>query len=264
MAEKVKITVTRDESTPEVGVLRFAGELEPDSVERVDAALEEVIADGHSLVVADMSAVEAISSSSVGKLMECRQRLCENGGDLVLAGLSLGNREVLVGMEANKIFRFYPDLRSAVNAYNWERNARSEDVSIRFPSELRFVPPVRQLISRITKQKGYSKKDSFRIETIIDEVCNNAVEHGRGGGDEGVRLSVTIDTSKVEIKVVNVSDPEKVEALREMSKSLLSQATTPEDTRGRGLALVKMLSNDFRIDSSDDGTCVNVTKLREG
>jgi anti-anti-sigma factor len=260
MVPAVKITVARDEGSPEVGVLRFEGRLEPDSIEQIDAALDAVMANGHTHVVADMSGVEEISSSSVGKLMECRQRLSESEGDLVLAGLDIANREALVAMEANKIFRFFPDVRSAVNAYNWEYNRRAENFSIRFPSELRFVPSVRQLVSRITKQKGYSKKDSFRIETIVDEVCNNAVEHG---DRDGVDLSVTIDTNKIEIKVVNVSDPEKVEALKEMSKVLSSRSVAPEDTRGRGLALVKMLSNDFRIDCSNSGTCVNVTKLRE-
>ncbi|MBD3317174.1 MAG: STAS domain-containing protein [Chitinivibrionales bacterium] len=260
---ELKITVTRDEGTPEVGVLRFEGTLETDSIDRIDKAFDEVTANGHVHVVADMADLDSISSSSVGKLMECRRRVHEKSGDLVLAGLSIAIREALVAMEANKIFRFYPDLRSAVNAYNWEYHGRTENLSIRFPARLQFVPSIRRLVSRITRQKGYGKKDSFRIETIIDEICNNAVEHGNQDDARGVELTFSIDSQKIEIKVVNVSDPEKVEALKEVSRSLNSPSTAAEDTRGRGLTLVKMLSNDFRIDCSNGGTCVNVTKLRE-
>jgi len=72
-----------------------------------------------------------------------------------------------------------------------------------------------------------------------------------------------IDRKKIEITVTNQSDPEKIESLRKMSEYLSAPKASFHDARGRGLALVKMLSNDFQIDSSDIGTCVHVTKLRE-
>ena len=48
-----------------------------------------------------------------------------------------------------------------------------------------------------------------------------------------------------------------------MTNYLATPKASFHDKRGRGLALVKMLSNEFKIENSDVGTCVHVTKLRE-
>jgi len=166
-------------------------------------------------------------------------------------------------LDADKIFTSYKDVRSAISLYYWEYQGQVEKITLNFPSELSFVPPVRQMVRRIAKQKNYSNKDAFRIETIVDEICNNAVEHGIQTDDKEVEACIAIDRKKIEITVTNQSDPEKIESLRKMSEYLSAPKASFHDTRGRGLALVKMLSNDFQIDSSDVGTCVHVTKLRE-
>ena len=119
-------------------------------------------------------------------------------------------------------------------------------------------------MGRIARQKGYGQRDSFRIETIVDEVCNNAVEHGPSKAKKNVDLNIKIDRDKIEIEVINVSDPDKLENLKAISKSV-AKAPDPKmgQKRGRGLTLIKMLANDLSINFSGEGTSVLVTKLRE-
>ncbi|MBD3390695.1 MAG: STAS domain-containing protein [Chitinivibrionales bacterium] len=261
---KVEIEFTPSKESPEVAILTFSGELDSGSIAQIGRSFDLMLEGNYLFAVADMARVTLISSAALGELMGCRTRLLERGGDLVFAGLGIGIREKLTAMDANKVFKFFSDVRSAMNAYNWEYHDRSEGLELSFPSLLKFVPPVRQFASRIARQKGYGNRDSFRIETIVDEICNNAVEHGveADGGD--IDLNMKIDRKKIEIKVSNTSDPDKIDSLKEISKSLfVPQMLTEESKRGRGLALVKMLSNDFEIEYSDIGTCVHVTKLRE-
>jgi anti-sigma regulatory factor (Ser/Thr protein kinase) len=197
--------------------------------------------------------------------MGCRQMLVERGGDLVITGVNLDVKSKMSAMGATKIFKFYNEMRSAINAYHWEVERKSEKLLLSFPSELQFVPPVRQMVSRIARQKGYTPRDSFRIETIVDEVCNNAVEHGSLKEKRNIDITVTIDQKKIELEVVNASDPEKNAHLKELSKSVSKKAPEAHlgEKRGRGLALIKMLSNNLDINFSDEGTSVHVTKLRE-
>ncbi len=260
-----QIEIAQSKESPDITIISLRGKLGHNTIKKIRQAFDSIIAKEKVFVVADMSDVEYISSASVGELMGCRTSLMEKDGDLVLAGLKIEVLETLSALDADKIFKLYKDVRSAINLYYWEYQGQVEKINLTFPSELNFVPPVRQLVRRIAEQKDYSSKDAFRIETIVDEICNNAVEHGSMAEGEGreVEVSVSIDRKKIEISISNTSDPEKVDMLKKMSKYLSSPKVSFHDKRGRGLALVKMLSNDFQIDSSDYGTCVHVTKIRE-
>ena len=259
----ITVEISQSDAVADVAVMQIEGSLEIQSLGHLKRGVQIALDGGYAFLVADMARVDSISSAAVGELLGCRRQMLERDGDLVLSELSLSLQEQLTAMDVNKIFRFYPNVKSAVNAYSWEFRDRGESVRVRFPSELRFVPSIRQFVSRVAKQKGYGNRDSFRIETIVDEICNNAVEHG--SPDRGCLVDVTlkIDRRKIDLKVANTSDPTKVEALREVGKTLQAPGEAALSKRGRGLALVKMLSTDFSIDSSDVGTSVHVTKLRE-
>jgi serine/threonine-protein kinase RsbW len=261
---EIQIVFGKSDVCPEVAVLAFEGDLDSSTIQKIGNSFDLMLEGNYIFAIADMTKVSSISSVALGELMGCRTRLLDRGGDLVLAGLNIALREKLTAMDANKVFRFFGDVRTSENTYNWEYHNRSEKVELTFPSRLLFVPPVRQLASRIAKQKGYGNRDSFRIETIVDEICNNAVEHGVEDDDSSIEISISIDRKKMEIKVSNTSDPGKIDSLKEISKSLfVPRLLNDEVKRGRGLALVKMLSNDFEIEYSDVGTCVHVTKMRE-
>jgi anti-anti-sigma factor len=262
MMNSIEIQIERGKTCPEIGIVHLKGEMNAESIQSINHVFHSQC-DDFNFVIAELSQISYISSSALGELMGCRTHLIEKGGDLALAGLSLKLRERLTAMDANKIFRFYPDVRSCINAYKWDFRGHSDAIELSFPSRMHFVPPIRQLVSRIARQKGFSDRDSFRIETIVDEICNNAVEHGLHGTNNCIDLSVKISLKKIEIKVINESDPEKVKILKEIGKSLTHPHIVDSAKRGRGLSLVKMLSNNFDIACSGAGTSVRVTKIRE-
>ena len=249
-------------------VVRVCGELAVDTIPKISETFDTILDKHLPFVVVDMMGVSLFSSSVLGHLMGYREKLVSKDGDLVLAGLSLEIKSELNLLGANRVFKIYNDVQSAINSYRWDREHISQSLSLSFPSELRFVPAVRQLASRVARQKNYGSRDSFRIETIVDEVCNNAVEHGRSGRGKDVALNLTLDREKIELQVVNETDPDKVAVLKELSTSILKAPEKPgsavgtDRKRGRGLALIKMLSNDLRIDFSEEGTSVHVTRRR--
>ncbi|MFP4163966.1 MAG: ATP-binding protein [Chitinispirillaceae bacterium] len=265
MEEKtLRMETAADPIDSEVMTLRIEGDLDSSSTIMLSDIVDKIIAENRRFVIADLTGTTSMCSAALGEFMGCRKRLADRGGDLVLTGLNRDIRSKLTLMGANKVFSFYQDVRSAMHAYKWQYKNMSETVSLVFPSNLKLVPPVRQLASRLAKQKGYSGRDAFRIETIVDEICNNAVEHGKDGQGLDVSMKVIIDKDKVEVDVTNVSDPSKVSALRALLKPAAQSVHSGSDQkRGRGLALIRMLSNDMAVDINDNGTSVRVTKLRE-
>ncbi|MDR0330585.1 MAG: ATP-binding protein [Chitinispirillales bacterium] len=258
--------ISSHEGGAEIAVLRIAGALDFSGIAMLSNFFDKITAENRSYVVVDLAGIEAICSAALGEFMGYRKRFVERGGSLVFAGLSGNIRSKLTLLGANKIFSFYQDVRGAINAYKWDYKKQSKSLTVAFPASLKLVPPVRQLAARLARQKGYSVKDAFRIETIVDEVCNNAVEHGLHGQENLVEMRVAIDKEKVDISVSNRSDPGKVAALKELIKPVTQGGGTHvghNDKRGRGLALIRMLSNDMDVNITEHGTSVHVIKLRE-
>jgi anti-anti-sigma factor len=263
--EQLRILVTQSDMAPEITILRFEGALDNASIRNIAECFQGIIEKNTSCVVADMAGVTMLSSAALGELMGGRKSLVEHGGDLLLACLNLSTKTKLTLLGATKIFRLFPDIRSAINAYKWEFEGKSETFRLSFPPRLRFVPSVRQFASRLVTQKGYSQRDAFRIETIVDEICNNAIEHAPDGWAKNVSLVLNVDRRKIEIDVINTSDPEKLKVLQGFVEPGEKQAASAssDDRRGRGLALVKLLASELNIDVSERGTSVHATKLKE-
>lgn len=261
----LKIEVKEAVDAEKVSVMHFSGDLVSECVHQINQSFTEIIKGSRHFIIAEMSAVTLISSAALGEFMGCRKRLIEHGGELVFSGIKLDIRTKLNLMGATKIFRLYSDVRTALASYKWEVERKPEKLHLKFPPFLKIVPPVRQLVSRIAKQKGYGNRDSFRIETIVDEICNNAIEHGKNGAGDLIDLTVTIDPDKIEIDVVNISDPEKLEVLTALlvPDDGTSKKSKSDLKRGRGLTLIKMLSDELSVDCTEQGTSVHVKKVRE-
>ncbi|MCU0609245.1 MAG: ATP-binding protein [Chitinispirillaceae bacterium] len=249
------------------GVYRvlLSGELDVTSMDPIEAAFVKLLDGQAKFAVADMVNVTAIASAALGKLLHIRQRFAQKQGDLMLAGLSIDLRIKLGLMGANKILRIYRDVRSALSAYDWDVRREMAGVTLTFPAHLQLVPPVRIFVRGVLRNKGYSERDCFRMETVVDEICNNAVQHGREEKPNDLSLRVGVSVDRVEIDMQNVSDPAKSANLRKHIDSMKDKIVVQSsDKRGRGLALVKMLSSELAADISDTGTTVHVIKVKEG
>ncbi len=260
--QKMNIEIQEVTGADGVVIIHFSGDLLSDCISRINECFDNVVKKEKNYAIVNMSEVTVISSAVLGEFMGCRKRLIERGGDIVFCGLNLEMRTKLNLMGATKIFRIFTDVRTALNSYKWKVERQPEKIHISFPPYFKIVPPLRQLISRIAQQKGYGNRDSFRIETIVDEICNNAVEHGRPGNEDPIDLTVTIDPDKIEINVCNISDPEKVASLTAFLYPDNSELEKfkPDVKRGRGLTLIKMLSDELSVECTEKGTSVRVIK----
>jgi anti-anti-sigma factor len=264
MSRTSNVIVEEIPSMPEVCLVRLSGELDINSIAKIDRCFSDHADSGKKHAIADMGDVSLVASAALGKLLGIKRRFIERGGDLVLAAMSLELKMKFMLMGANKIFKVYNDLRSAMNAYAWDVKHETEHVRISFPPQLAIVPAVRNFVSRAMVNKGYSERDSFRIETIVDEICNNAVQYGSPAKKDNIRLRVKVDWEKVELDAENVTSVAEKDKLKKHMDNLKNNVPLQGGaTRGRGLALVKMLASELNADITDTGTMVHVTKLKE-
>jgi anti-anti-sigma factor len=242
-------------------LLHFEGELNASDCDATSKIFQEIIDSKKYFIIALMENVTFMSSPFLGELMGCKLRLVEKGGNMVVVGLNYDLREKLIQMGADKIFQFYPDTHAAYNHYQWEYTQTAQVVQISLPPKLQSVPAVRRFIAGIAKQKGYSSRDSFRIETIVDEIANNAIEHGDATQPE-ITVELRIDRKKFELLVRNKTLMDKASQLQYVIESN-KEPSQGNETRGRGLALVKLISNAINVTIDKTGTEVKITKMRE-
>ncbi len=242
-------------------LLHFDGDLNATDCESTSKIFQAIIDSKKYFIIALMENVTFMSSPFLGELMGCKLRLVEKGGNLVIVGLNYDLRERLIQMGADKIFQFYPDTHTAYNHFHWEYSETSQVVQISLPPKLQAVPAVRRFIAGIAKQKGYTSRDSFRIETIVDEIANNAIEHGDTSQPE-ISVELRIDRKKFELLIRNKTLMNKANQLKYVVDSNKDR-TQGNDQRGRGLALVKLISNSINVSIDKSGTEVKITKIRE-
>ncbi len=242
-------------------LLHFEGDLNATDCDATAKIFQNIIDSKKYFIIALMENVTFMSSPFLGELMGCKLRLVEKGGNMVIVGLNYDLRERLIQMGADKIFQFYPDAHAAYNHYHWEYTQASQRMQVTLPPKMQTVPSLRRFISGIAKQKGYSSRDAFRIETIVDEITNNAIEHGDTSQGE-ISVELRIDRKKFEFLVRNKTLMGKAAQL----KYVIDSNKEPEkanDQRGRGLALVKLISSSINVSIDNAGTEVRITKMRE-
>ena len=242
-------------------LLHFQGDLNASDCGSTSKIFQEIIDSRKYFIIALMENVYFVSSPFLGELMGCKLRLVEKGGNLVVVGLGYELREKLIQMGADKIFQFYPDTHTAYNHYHWEYTQTAQVVRITMPPKFQAVPAVRRFISGVAKQKGYTHRDSFRIETIVDEIANNAIEHG-DTTQLDISLELRIDRKKFELLVRNKTLLQKANQLKVVVETN-KEASKGSESRGRGLALVKLISNSINVSIDGNGTEVKITKMRE-
>ena len=140
-----------------------------------------------------------------------------------------------------------------------------EQLKIEFPCLFDYVPIVRRLVSTIAQARNFSKKDAYRIETLVDEICNNAIEYGSLKVGSTVILECKFTEKGLEF---TVSDDGGTKTHCKRLKEGFIKAVKNKDRfagkRGRGLQIVKMLADKLDISSSpvDGQTEVHITKWK--
>jgi serine/threonine-protein kinase RsbW len=133
---------------------------------------------------------------------------------------------------------------------------------ISVPSHLGYVAALRRMVSSVATHSGFNSKEAFRIETVVDELCNNAVDHAPCD-QKTFEFSVKIVEDGLELEVVNTHaiPPEDVDTYVRCRMQV--QNPDPASMRGRGLAIVRRLTDKLDVFFDHGKTIVRVYKKRE-
>ncbi len=140
-----------------------------------------------------------------------------------------------------------------------------QEIKITMSAYFGFVPGIRTGIGRVAVNFGFNDKEVYEIETVIDEICNNAIEHGSKGKNNTVNLEIKFDKRFIEINVKDSGSPQfnVEEVLKEGERLMKEEAQKPIlDTirRQRGLMIVKKYVDEMDIKTNTDGTVVSMVK----
>lgn len=135
--------------------------------------------------------------------------------------------------------------------------------SVKLPSDLEYIPPLRQFVAEIARVEGFSKKFCFRTEIIVDELATNGILHGSQDVHSSITLNARFDDGAMSLSVQDQGGSrQNLENLRRAVYS--PKPSSGDKKKGRGLVIVQMLSNEIKIDLGEDGqTQVQVVKSKD-
>lgn len=117
---------------------------------------------------------------------------------------------------------------------------RPTEIRIAIPTQAYFLSGIRDFVVNLTKNlTGFSGQWAFRFQAVVDELCNNAIEHGSKPGEF---INVTLISTKNKSLEVIVEDTgtgkdkitaEQLTALLQERKQMMT--TQYLGFRGRGL-----------------------------
>ena len=122
-----------------------------------------------------------------------------------------------------------------------------EILRLTVPSCLKYIRPIQMFIGQLAQQLGFCRTRIYDIELIIDEVCSNAIEHGSESRDSGIDVTLTFDSSKLEIHVRDKGKSLRKNWLATGRLDEVSQKMTPDSERGHGIFLAEKLSDSLEI-----------------
>lgn len=247
---------------PEITILHLSGDIGLDLVPQITDLVEGCRQKGALHWAVDLSRVDFLSSPAVGVIMGLRSRVIHQRGSVSLFSARRELSEKLQLMGVNLAIPSFPDLREFLSRFRWDFKGASRSVRLKLPAEIRAVPPTRRLVAGLLECKGYGQKDAFVMETIVDELSNNAIEHGRPS-DGIFEVKLDFDKREARLSVSNRSDALSAEEKGRLVQSYEHPRVDPESPRGRGIALVKKLSSQVICRVDAEKVEVEIVRKRE-
>jgi anti-sigma regulatory factor (Ser/Thr protein kinase) len=135
--------------------------------------------------------------------------------------------------------------------------------SVQLPSDLEYIPPLRQFVAEIARVEGFSKKFCFRTEIIVDELVTNGILHGSQDVHSSIIMSAKFEEGSMNLSVQDQGGTRQ--NLENLKRAVYSPKPPSNDRKkGRGLVIVQMLSSEIKIDLGENGqTQVHVVKTKD-
>lgn len=109
-------------------------------------------------------------------------------------------------------------------------------------------------IEDIAQKHGFKSSVVNQIKTAVVEACINAAEYSHSP-DRQIRLSFDVADDRINVTVAN-------RGVR-LSDQMPADTTESETRRGWGLKLMQRLMDEVRLEQTDDGTRISMSKLLE-
>lgn len=106
---------------------------------------------------------------------------------------------------------------------------------ITFPADYKNIAALRDLAFHCAKLQGFNTQQSEHLKSVVDELCNNAIEYGSQPNSE-VTLSIQAEENTIRIACQDQGHGNKLKA--EDLKMIMEEEVGPEDRRGRGARVI--------------------------
>lgn len=140
-------------------------------------------------------------------------------------------------------------------------------ITITLPTNAYFLSGIRDFTLAMTKNMtGFSDQWAFRFQSVVDELCNNAIEHGSASGKEIKITFLSYPQKSLEIIVEDTgTGPNKYNAIQmrqvfEKQKELVQHQFL--GLRGRGLAKIVAEWTDELIFEDREGGGLRVRVIK--
>jgi anti-sigma regulatory factor (Ser/Thr protein kinase) len=131
-------------------------------------------------------------------------------------------------------------------------------ITITLPTHAYFMSGIRDFtLSLIRNTTDFSEQWAYRFQSVVDELCNNAIEHGSKPGEEISIIFINNPAESIEI-IVKDSGTGEQKMTADGMKKLLDERTKKDfvltDLRGRGLSkIVKEWTDELDFEDNEKG-----------
>lgn len=123
------------------------------------------------------------------------------------------------------------------------QNDQPVRIKITIPTDVYFLAGLRNFTLDMSRNvAGFDEQWAYRFQTIVDELANNAIEHGSSRGDE---IELLFEVERKKSMSITVSDsghgPSQLSAADLQKRALtakLNAGTPVLGLRGRGMAIM--------------------------
>ena len=133
------------------------------------------------------------------------------------------------------------------------------DIEIYIPTQAYFLSGIRDFVLHLTQNMtGFSERWAYRFQAVVDELCNNAIEHGSSVGQKIKVTLVSTPNKSLEVIVEDTGTgkdkmtPDQMTTLFKERQQMVSDQYL--GFRGRGLPkIVGGWSDEFYFEKSELG-----------
>jgi len=133
------------------------------------------------------------------------------------------------------------------------------EITISFPTNAFFVSGIRDFTFQLVKNMtGFSEQWAFRFQSVVDELCNNAIEHGSQEGEHVVCTFRCRPHDRFELIVEDTGTGPENNTIEEMNAIVENQKDRDvfeiEGIRKRGLShIVLPLVDKISFEKTEQG-----------